>query len=361
MSLNYGWENSTYMLYSAKNLDFFINIGTYETRYVLLRLFMTSVTAILLIYLTGIMSKWALLSNDLRLKIYVLAVLAFNSVTELNLLILYLFRRWKRLGRNLYLQMLSVLFVTLVLAYVWIELAGKLLGEVNLLTLTVTHIVLIVGLLIIIIHILFILLSYMTRDYLTSRKEIDELTKAKLMNDYNQLRDRLNPHFLFNNLSVLKSLIHYSPGDAEIFTENFTSVYRYMLKCHDRKTVLLHEELKFLHAYIALHKERIGEGLDVSINVSDADLQKELPPLALQLLVENAIKHNATNRKNPLKVEISSTNSVVSVQNNLNVKETTYSTQTGLSTLNKQYKMLAGKTIRIEEKDGYFTVSLPLL
>ncbi|MFB6342094.1 sensor histidine kinase [Saccharicrinis sp. FJH62] len=348
-------------MFGSGNFDFFVNIGTYKPKYVLIRSLVISVSAIIIIYITGVMTKWELLPAELKLTIYTIAVLAFNSVTEVNLFIIRLFRKWERFGKSLYIQILSVFAVTLLLIFAWIQLAEKLLGEVNLLTLHVTQIVLIIGLLIILIHILIIILSNLTRDYLNSRKEIDELTQAKLMSDYNQLRDRLNPHFLFNNLSVLKSLIHYSPDDAEVFTENFTNVYRYMLKCHDQKTVLLQEEVKFLHSYIALHKERIGEGLQVSIHIKDSDLQKELPPMALQLLVENAIKHNAVNRNHPLTVEITSDDNSISVQNNLNKKDTTYSTQTGLKTLDAQYKMLAGKSISVKEDGSVFTVTLPLL
>ncbi|MFB6318793.1 sensor histidine kinase [Saccharicrinis sp. FJH54] len=343
------------------NFEFFVNIGTYKAKYVLTRLLITTVSAIVLIYITGVMTRWAMLPSELKLTIYAVSVLAFNSVTEINLFIIRLFKRWKRLGDSLYIQILTVLVTTLGVVYFWVELAEKLLGEVNLLNLHVTQIVLIVGLLIIIIHILIIVLSNLTRDYLNSRREIDELTQAKLVGDYNQLRDRLNPHFLFNNLSVLKSLIHYSPEDAEVFTDNFTNVYRYMLKCHDQKTVLLQEELKFLNAYIALHKERIGEGLRVNIDINDADYQKEIPPMALQLLVENAIKHNAVNRNHPLFIDIVSDNKEISVKNNLNKKDTTYSTQTGLKTLEAQYRMLVGKSITVLEDGGTFMVVLPLL
>lgn len=346
---------------SSGNFDFFVNIGTYKPKYVLTRLLITSVSAVILIYITGVMTRWAMLPAELKLTIYAVSVLAFNSVTEINLFIIRLFKRWRKLGNSLYIQILTVLFTTLGVVYFWVEMAEKLLGEVNLLNLHVTQIVLIIGLLIIIIHILIIVLSNLTRDYLNSRKEIDELTRAKLVGDYNQLRDRLNPHFLFNNLSVLKSLIHYSPDEAEVFTENFTNVYRYMLKCHDQKTVLLQEEVKFLHAYIALHKERIGNGLRVNITIDDADFQKEIPPLSLQLLVENAIKHNAVNRNHPLFIDIVSDNTAISVKNNLNKKETTYSTQTGLKALEAQYRILIGKSIIVEDNSSYFKVTLPLL
>ena len=348
-------------MFNSGNFDFFVNIGTYKPKYILTRLLVTTASAIILIYITGVMTKWELLPTELKLTIYTAAVLAFNSVSEINILIIRVFSRWKRIGKSLYVQMLTVLLTTLLVVYFWVEVTEKMIGEVNLLNLHVTQIVLIVGLLIIIIHILIIILSNLMRDYLNSRKEIDELMQAKLVRDYNQLRDRLNPHFLFNNLSVLKSLIHYSPEDAEIFTDNFTNVYRYMLKCHDQKTVLLQEEVKFLYSYIALHKERIGDGLRVNIRIVEEDFQKELPPMSLQLLVENAIKHNAVTRSHPLYIDIMSDNGNISVRNNLNKKDTTYSTQTGLKTLVAQYKMLAGKSVIISDDGSDFTVTLPLL
>jgi LytS/YehU family sensor histidine kinase len=194
-----------------------------------------------------------------------------------------------------------------------------------------------------------------------NRKELNSLKQAKMLSDYNLLKDRLNPHFLFNNLSVLKSLIRYNPQSAEIFTQNFTNVYRYVLNSQEIKTVPLKEELKFLASYIALHKERIGEGLTVNIDISDSELQKSIPPMSLQLLVENAIKHNVANKLHPLQIDIYSESDNLIVKNNLNKKETTYSTKTGLQSLVQQYQLLADLEVEVISNEGFFSVKLPLI
>jgi len=206
-------------------------------------------------------------------------------------------------------------------------------------------------------------LSGTTKVWIDSKKELGDLKQAKLLSDYNSLKDRLNPHFLFNNLSVLKSLIRYNPKDAEIFTQNFTNVYRYVLNSHEKDTVTLEDELEFLNSYIALHKERIGEGLDVSIHIKEDLLKNEIPPMTLQLLIENAIKHNIASKTQVLKIEIESDieNSILTIRNNINKKETTYSTQTGIDTLKAQYLLISNNRVNIDDDGEFFTVKIPLL
>ena len=254
-----------------------------------------------------------------------------------------------------------MLVITMFLTWIFIEIAEITLGSNNLLQNEVTQTVLILGLLILLIHLLVIVLSNITKDWFYSKKELSDLKEAKLLNDYNSLKDRLNPHFLFNNLSVLKSLIRYNPSDAETFTQNFTNVYRYVLNSHEEKLVTIKDELEFLNSYIALHKERIGEGLEVSIRIEEEALKKGIPPMSLQLLFENAIKHNIANKSQKLKIEIESLSEYLIVRNNINRKETTYSTQTGLTTLNAQFKLLANKEVIIKDDGEYFTVEIPLL
>lgn len=344
-----------------KSIEFFINIGSYCNRYIILRIMWTSLTAVFLIFLAGYMNKWELLPQEMKLPVYTIAVLGFNSVTEFNLFMIWLFVRKQWLAGKYYLQISIIILFTLLLPWLWVKLAEKLLGEVNILSLPVTQIILVIGLLIVTVHILLVLLSNLTKNYMESRQEVEKLTQAKLENDYNQLRDRLNPHFLFNNLSVLKSLIRYNPEEAEKFTDHFTQVYRYVLKCHDHKTIALEEEMKFLDSYIALHKERIGDYLQVDIRIDEEDKCRFIPPLSVQLLIENAIKHNAANKNHRLNIMIQSKKGGISVENNLNKKETTYSTQTGLKALNQQYLFFCGKAIVITETENSFNVWIPFI
>src|SRR5574344_2905744 len=100
-----------------------------------------------------------------------------------------------------------------------------------------------------------------------TQQELEELRQAKTTSEYQSLVEQVNPHFLFNNLSVLKSLILYDKEKAITFTQNFTAIYRYVLQCKDKKFMLLPDELDFVNSFLALHKERIGDELMVAINV----------------------------------------------------------------------------------------------
>lgn len=344
-----------------KQLELFVNLGAYKFKYVLIRLIFTSITAVLLIFLVGRMTDANNVLGELRWKIYVVAIFGFNSVTELNLLVMRLFQKSERYQWNIYLQFVIMLLLTLVLAFFWVKLAEVVLQGHKLLQETITQITLIIALLIVIIHLLIIALSSQTKEWLSARKEMEDLKQSKLLSDYNSLKDRLNPHFLFNNLSVLKSLIRYDSEKAEQFTQNFTDVYRYLLNSHERVTVSLDSELHFVDSYIALHKERIGDGLIIHKNIDDNLLHKELPPMALQLLIENAIKHNIVSKSKPLTIEIFTDVNKLVVKNNLNMKETTYATKTGLRTLNSQLKLLAGLDLEIYNDAAFYTVKVPLL
>ncbi len=179
--------------------------------------------------------------------------------------------------------------------------------------------------------------------------------------DYNSLQDQLNPHFLFNNLSVLKSLIIYDPDVAVDFTENFTDVYRYVLQSRNKRLVKLNEELQFMKAYYALHKERLGDGLLVETSIPEGETDKEIAPLTGQLLIENAIKHNVTSKETPLKISVAIEDGYLVVSNSLNLRTASYSTKTGLGNLVRRYEMLTEKEIVVQYDDERFEVRVPLL
>ncbi len=171
-----------------------------------------------------------------------------------------------------------------------------------------------------------------TQKWIKTEKEVENLKRSKLHSEYNALQDQLNPHFLFNNLSVLKSMIIYDADSAVDFTQNFTDVYRYVLQCKGKTTVTLSNELEFIQSYLSLHKERFGEGLNIKISAQKELLKKLIPPLSLQLLVENAIKHNVATKSEPLTIEVIANEDKIWVENNLQPKETSFSTKTGFKT-----------------------------
>ena len=209
--------------------------------------------------------------------------------------------------------------------------------------------------------ILTICLLRLIQNYIDSQHEIEVLRQAQSASEYQALVEQVNPHFLFNNLSVLKSLILFDKDKAVDFTQNFTDIYRYVLQSKDKDVVRLAEELVFIESYLALHKERIGNGLQVSIDIDDEAKNKSIIPMGLQILVENALKHNIASKSEPLTITITTQNDALVVTNNLNKKETVYSTHKGLDNVIKRYEVLTDKKVIIQRTTTQFIVSLPLI
>lgn len=200
-----------------------------------------------------------------------------------------------------------------------------------------------------------------TEKWSDSQKQISEMKRDKLEMDYNSLQDQINPHFLFNNLSVLKSLIIYNKDSAVKFTEDFTDVYRYVLQSKDKRLVSVKDEITFIDSYLGLHKERLGEGLQIKYSVSKEAVDLKIAPLTLQLLVENAIKHNTALKDAPLHISILAENEILEVKNNVQLRTTSYSTKTGLDNLLKRYEFLTKMKISIDANAEEFIVRIPLL
>lgn len=192
--------------------------------------------------------------------------------------------------------------------------------------------------------------------------ENEQLKQAKLHADYMALQNQLNPHFLFNSFSVLISEIQYNPKSAVEFAQKMSDVYRYVLQQRNATTTTLKAELDFMSDYQFLHKIRMGEALDLKMDIDPTHLNLELPPITLQVLVENAIKHNRATKKQPLNIHISSNaNNEIIVCNNLNPKSTTYSTGVGLENILERYKLLTNKQVLVHNDQKNFSVTLPLL
>ncbi|TAJ15642.1 histidine kinase [Marinilabiliaceae bacterium JC017] len=192
--------------------------------------------------------------------------------------------------------------------------------------------------------------------------EMEKLKQEKLKSDFLALQNQMNPHFLFNCLSVLISEIHFNPPKAEEFTRKMSEVYRYVLQRKNDMTVTLKKELQFLDNFTYLHKIRLGNAFFIEQAISDDFLSEKIPPQTLQLLVENALKHNRSTEKEPLYIHIESTASgTLIIRNNLQERRTTYSTETGLTNLAERYQLICGKNIRVEKTDNEFIVEIPLI
>lgn len=180
---------------------------------------------------------------------------------------------------------------------------------------------------------------------------------------YLKLKQQVNPHFLFNSLNVLDCLIQeQSPEEASIFTHKLADIYRYMIKNEEQRLVPLRDEMDFVSQYVDLLKVRWPEGIEVDVSISSTAMHKSVIPCCVQLLIENATKHNAVLPDNPLRIEIHADESSVTVTNNRHPKLThANSTGLGLKYIRQQYNDLSGKSVTVTENEDEFSVTLPLI
>lgn len=188
----------------------------------------------------------------------------------------------------------------------------------------------------------------------------EKLKREQLALQYETLKSQVNPHFLFNNLNSLTSLISTNPDKAIDFVKKLSEVYRYVLDQKDHELVALETELKFLESYIFLQKIRFETKLNVLINVNSRKFK--VIPLSVQMLVENAIKHNEISDKNPLVIRIFSTdNDYLNVENQLQKKVGSEGSGSGIQNIKDRYEFLTSKKVIITENTEKFIVSIPLL
>jgi len=204
---------------------------------------------------------------------------------------------------------------------------------------------------------------YYLKLYRLALTDAEDLKKAKMQSELDALRQQVNPHFLFNSLNSLTALIGEDPQKAELFSEELSSVYRYLLRCNDAPLVPLAAELDFLDSYFHLLKTRYGDSLIVTKNILFDNNHRQLPPLTLQLLIENAVKHNIILAEQPLTINLytDQSNRLV-VSNNIQRKSAqALSNGVGLSNILTKYRMLGQPAPIIEDDGDEFRVSLPLI
>jgi len=190
----------------------------------------------------------------------------------------------------------------------------------------------------------------------------EELKRAHLALQYQSLKDQVRPHFLFNSLSSLATLINTDADKATRFVHKLADVYRYVLEQRENELVPLKKELKFLEDYIYLQKIRFGDSLQVEYSL-DLDQSRMVIPLSLQMLVENAIKHNEVSGENPLRIEILSTEQGhVIIRNKLRkIELTEKSPGMGLENLRKQVAFFSDESLLVQEEAESFIVRIPTI
>jgi len=187
------------------------------------------------------------------------------------------------------------------------------------------------------------------------------LEKANLEARYDTLRNQVNPHFLFNSLNTLLVLVKDN-AIATKYVESISEIMRYMLQSRDKDAVLLRDELKIARDYVFVQQSRFGEKLNVEFDVIEKYFHYAIPPLALQMLLENAIKHNVVSKDDPLKIKVYTIdNQYIVIENTVKAKiDKDPSTGVGLENIRNRYLHLSGKSIVVKHENGKFLVMLPL-
>ncbi len=193
--------------------------------------------------------------------------------------------------------------------------------------------------------------------------EAEQLKRENIQSQLETLKSQVNPHFLFNSLNTLITLIPENQEVAVEFVQKLSNVYRYILQNKDRELVTLAEEMKIAEAYLFLLKTRFGENLKVDIRIPANALNRYVAPLTIQMLLENAIKHNIVSTEKPLHIDLYvEKDEVLVVKNNLQRKNSVPdSTQTGLANISGRYKILCQKAVEVIVTATNFIVILPLL
>ena len=195
--------------------------------------------------------------------------------------------------------------------------------------------------------------------YYWRRRERTERERDKFR--LQALENQLSPHFVFNNFSILADLIEVNPKKASAYLMNLSKVYRYTLSHLDHNTVKLKEELDFLHRYLSLLEQRFGEGIQVWIADSVKTAEGFLPPAALQMLIENAIKHNEHTKAHPLTIKVEAEGCRLSVSNKKQPIIESESTNVGLHNITERYRLLTHQKVEISESKDEYCVTIPLI
>lgn len=256
------------------------------------------------------------------------------------------------------LSVISALLVVFTVRWAWLTLINnfyyvRLLDEIIILSMV----------LIVITTILLVEVSlFLLNKWRFSLAELERFKKENAEFQFESLRSQVNPHFLFNSLNTLSSLVYESQEKAEAFIRELSDVYRYVLENRGKELVTLKEELAVARSYIYLLQLRFDTNLHIQLNIDEVFEAMRIAPLTLQLLIENAVKHNVVSRRMPLHVSISIADGYLLVKNTLQVKESNdYSTQLGLKNIQSRYAFLTDNKVEIVPTEREFIVKIPLI
>ena len=202
---------------------------------------------------------------------------------------------------------------------------------------------------------------YQFEKYAATVRDTEELKKEYMQSQLLGLKSQMNPHFLFNGLNTLSSLIHEDSDDAEDFLDHMSKVYRYLLRNSDEKLVTLQTELQFIQSYYYLLRKRHGEGLLLKTEIADPDRHLLIPPLTLQMIFENILNQNAVSKHDPLIVSIETKDQKLMIKNSLLPKMNVSEKDQALDNINNKYRLLCQQGMKVITGQNSRTIELPLI
>lgn len=206
------------------------------------------------------------------------------------------------------------------------------------------------------------LVIFFLKRWRNSLSEVERFKKESLEFRHEMLKTQVNPHFLFNSLNTLSSLVYEDQDAAYNFIRKLSGVYRNVLEHRNKGLVTVKEELVAIDSYVELMRLRFGDKIKLNISLPEAIESYQVPPLILQLLIENAIKHNVVSTKYPLRIDVTNKGNRIVIQNTLRLKTSKgYSSKIGLDNIISHYDIVTDEKVIIKQTDEFFTVTIPLL
>lgn len=260
---------------------------------------------------------------------------------------------------RIFIQISITFSIVVILRYIFFPILARAFN------ITISHDLYIVSYFVNLLVVTTLILSIFGYHFVTRWKEAQiaqvKLEREKAQMQYDNLKNQLNPHFLFNSLSSLNSLIFENPQLASEFLQQLSKVYRYLLSNKDKSLVTLDNEVDFVNHYVNLLKTRFDDGLSIRFDIPEEAKEKKIVPVTIQILLENALKHNVAMKASPLNIDVSVDNQYLVVRNNLQIRNTELSNKLGLENLKNLYHYLSTKPVVIEQDAQYFTVKIPLV
>ncbi|PWJ44230.1 sensor histidine kinase [Sediminitomix flava] len=314
---------------------------------------------------------WGMIPNFSPLDIFtsyisVLYVAWFNSSVYLAFKIdkqLDKVLPWKKNQKlRFWIELVIIFIMAILFFYIVSILSGLFQGELKWFPNKASITISILSSIILLLQTSSLLVQNFLQNWQAADLRAEQLKQQKLQFEYKALQAQLNPHFLFNSLNVLVSEIEHDPQKAKNFALDLADVYRYVLQSKDKQTVTLKEEWEAVKSYIELHQVRLGDGLVIKTKFSEETLEREIPPLTLQTLVENCLKHNQATVRKPLKIEIIAEGTALRINNNLQPKLNPTTHGVGLGAVKQRYALLKAESeVNIQQDKTHFQVTVPLI